>query len=123
MSTNSNAVADSCIPFARPGALKLATKRILVLLLLLAVPALSTMAKTNWYLPQSNPGHYLTIASKMKVACSPIVFDRGPVARTPIIVPPQPLTQKTQWSESKPAVPWISLTLSLQHRSPPFIAA
>jgi hypothetical protein len=119
MSTNSNAAAD----FARPGALKLATKRILVLLLLLAVPALSTMAKTNWYLPQSNPGHYLTIASKMKVACSPIVVDRGPVARTPIIVPPQPLTQKTQWSESKPAVPWISLTLSLQHRSPPFIAA
>jgi len=123
MSANSNAAAEARSLFAEPQALKLTTHRTIALLLLLAVPALATMAKTSWYLPQSNPGHYLTIASKMKVACSPVVFDRGPVARIPRVVPPQPLTPQTQWSEWKPAIPWISLTLSLQHRSPPSATA
>lgn len=112
MSANSNSATETCGLLTRPQALKLLTKRIVVLLLLLAVPALATMAKTSWYLPQSNLGHYLTIASKMKVACSPVVFDRGPVARIARVVPPQPLTQETQRSEWKPAIPWISLTLS-----------
>src|SRR2546427_6524745 len=40
----------------------------LALLLVVAVAGLCTIAKVNWYLPQSNPGHYLTTATKMKVA-------------------------------------------------------
>ena len=50
-----------------------ALHRVLALLLLISVPGLSTLAKINWYLPQSNPGHYLTTATKMKVAHAPTV--------------------------------------------------
>lgn len=52
-------------------------KPAVALLLLFAVPGLSTIAKINWYLPQSDPGHYLTTATKMKVADSHSVFKIG----------------------------------------------
>jgi hypothetical protein len=91
----------------------------LLLLLALAIPTLSTVAKNSWYLPQSDPGHYLTIASKMKVAGPPVMLHRGllePIAR---VVPSQPQRGRISRLESEPAVPWISLTVSLQQRSPP----
>lgn len=52
-------------------------KRAVPLLLLFAVTGLSTIAKINWYLPQSDPGHYLTTATKMKVVDSHSVFNIG----------------------------------------------
>lgn len=91
----------------------------LLLLLALAIPTLSTVAKNSWYLPQSDPGHYLTIASKMKVAGSPVMLHRDslePIAR---VIPPQPQRGRISRLESEPAVPWISLAVSLQQRSPP----
>jgi hypothetical protein len=91
----------------------------LLALLFVAVPALSTLAKNSWYLPQSNPGHYLNIASKMQVPHCPFVFDRAPLQATAKFVPWQPLTRSRREPDLKPPIPSIGVTVSLQHRSPP----
>jgi hypothetical protein len=92
----------------------------LLVLLLLAVPGLSTAAKVNWYLPQSNPGHYLTIATKMKVA------HPGPVFSKPIlpwvrqtVVSLQSQMALTIEEPREPSVPQMLSTVVLLHRSPP----
>jgi hypothetical protein len=64
--------------------------RVLALLLLAAVPGLSTLAKISWYLPQSNPGHYLTTATKMKVAHAPAVKADAVQSVRRLVVSPQP---------------------------------
>lgn len=69
-------------------------KRAVPLLLLFAVTGLSTIAKINWYLPQSDPGHYLTTATKMKVADSHSGFNIGTLqpARKPFLSPQPEIT-------------------------------
>jgi hypothetical protein len=94
-------------------------KRALLTLLFFAVPALSTLAKNSWYLPQSNPGHYLNIASKMRVPHCPGVFVKAPLQAIARFVPVQPLTRRTREPELVPPKPSIGVTISLQHRSPP----
>ena len=96
-------------------------QRAVILLLLLAIPTLSTLAKTRWYLPQADAGHYLTGAVKMKVAHSPIVFEGLPPQTDVRIAPPQqPAIRVTRPIEPAPEIPSISVRVSLQHRSPPF---
>jgi hypothetical protein len=94
-------------------------KRTFVLLLLLSVPSLATLARTNWYLPQSNPGHYLTPASKTKVVSCSIEF--GPAQLGPIAgaAPPKFRARAIRRAETVPAVPWTDFPVSLQHRPPP----
>jgi hypothetical protein len=91
-----------------------------LLLLLFAVPALSTLAKTSWYLPQTDTGHCLNNAIKMKVAYSQFVFDGvllQPIAK---VAPPLPEARRTsRQTQPEPPVPSISLTVSLQRRPPP----
>jgi hypothetical protein len=49
-----------------------------LLLLAVAVPTLANFAKSSWYLPQSNPDHYLNIATKMHVRhCSTLAKNAG----------------------------------------------
>lgn len=96
-------------------------KGALLALLLLAVPTLATLAKDSWYLPQSNPGHYLNIASKMQVPHCPIVFEKTPLEATAKLKPPQPLAQRIPEADSVLPKPSIAVTVSVQHRSPPLL--
>jgi hypothetical protein len=95
----------------------------LLVLLLFAVPALATLAKNSWYLPQSNPGHYLNIASKMQVPHCPVILEKAPLRAIVKFVPTPEVTRSTLERDSKPPIPSISVTLSLQYRSPPFISS
>jgi hypothetical protein len=98
-------------------------KRIFVLLLLLAVPVLTTLARNNWYLPQSNPGHYLTTASKMKVPNCPVETHRPQVTVIADVAIPQPPVKRVSRTETAPPVPWNDFPASLQRRPPPVFAA
>jgi hypothetical protein len=97
-------------------------KGALLTLLLFAVPTLATLAKNSWYLPQSNPGHYLNIASKMQVRHGGIILEKTPLQATVKLEPPQPLLQRIPEAESVLPKPSIAVTVSLQHRSPPFLS-
>ena len=89
------------------------------MLLLLAVPTLATLAKDSCYLPQSNPGHYLNIASKMQVPHCPVILKKALSRVFVKIVPtPQPVRIARE-RDSVAATPSIGVTVSLQHRSPP----
>lgn len=94
-------------------------KGALLALLLFAVPALSTLAKNSWYLPQSNPVHYLNIASKMQVPHVPVVLEKAPLRPIAMIIPPPEVIGSTREPDREPPKPSIGVTVALQHRSPP----
>jgi hypothetical protein len=99
--------------------------RLLVLLLLCAVPILSTLAKDSIYLPKSNTVHFINIAAKMKVADAPVAISQPDIAEPLIAVQvPEPRIRTPRQDELEvPAVPKVSLKVCLQHRSPPRITA
>jgi hypothetical protein len=80
---------------------------------------LSTLAKNSWYLPQSNPGHYLNIASKMQVRHCPIILEKTPLQEIAKFVPAPEVIRGPRERDSEPPKPSIGVTVSLQHRSPP----
>lgn len=91
-----------------------------VVLLLFTVTALSTLAKNSQYFSRSNPAHYINIASKMTQSHLPAVIDRTPLRPVARFIPPRPETRITQVVRAEiPALRSISVTVSLQHRSPP----
>ena len=91
-----------------------------VLLLLVAIAGFSTLAKNSQYLSKSNPAHYINICSKMKVSHLPVVIDRTPLRPVARFIPPQPEMRIARVvEEENPALPSISVTVSLRHRSPP----
>jgi hypothetical protein len=91
-----------------------------VLLLLLAVPALSTLAKNSWYLPQTDTGHYLTGAIKMKIVHSRLLAHRKPLLPvTKVVPPPQPEWPEVRRAQPELSVQSIGITVSLRYRSPP----
>ena len=91
-----------------------------VILLLFPVAGLSTLAKNSQYFAKSNPTHYVNIASKMKVAPTPVVLERAPLYPVAKVIPPQPCAARNHGIEeiSLPS-PSIAVTVSIQHRSPP----
>jgi hypothetical protein len=91
----------------------------LLALLLFAVPALSTLAKNSWYLPQSNPVHYLNIASKMRVPQVSVVLNKAPLRPIAMLIPAPEVIRSTHEPDLEPPKPSIGVTVSLQHRSPP----
>jgi hypothetical protein len=91
----------------------------LLVLLLFAVPTLATLAKNSWYLPQSNPGHYLNIASKMEVRYCPVILEKMPLQTTAKVGPPQPVSRGIQEADPELPKPSNGVTVSLQQRSPP----
>jgi hypothetical protein len=100
---------------ARRGYLK-----VCVGLLLLAVIGFSTLAKNSQYRSQSDPAHFLNISSKMKVSHAPVATDRTPLQAVARFVPPRPEFCFTHVCEDLvPELPSLSVTLTLQHRSPP----
>jgi hypothetical protein len=95
--------------------------RVVGIFLLCAVPILSTIAKDSLYLPKSNTAHYINIAAKMKMADAPVAISQPQIAGPLIIVAvTQPAIRVIRQDELEvPAVPKVSLTVCLQHRSPP----
>ena len=94
-------------------------RRAAALLLLFAVPGLSTIAKISWYLPQSDPGHYLTTATKMKVVDGHT--DCRQAFRQPIcgVFPPPPQIAIFLDQSWEITIPRMLLTAILPQRSPP----
>jgi hypothetical protein len=88
-------------------------------LLLFAVPTLTTLAKNSWYLPQSNPVHYLNIASKMRVPQVAVVLKKTPLRPIAILIPAPEVIRSTREPDWQPPKPSISVTVALRHRSPP----
>jgi len=88
-------------------------------LLLLAVPTLTTLAKNSWYLPQSNPVHYLNIASKMRVPQVSVVLNKAPLRPIAMLIPAPEIIRSTHEPDLEPPKPSIGVTVTLQHRSPP----
>ncbi len=99
--------------------------RVLVLLLLCAVPILSTLAKDSIYLPTSNTAHFINIAAKMKVADAPVAVSQPQIAEPEVAIQrPEVEVRITRQDELEvPPVPKVSLTICLQHRSPPRVNA
>lgn len=95
-------------------------QRILLVFLLLTVPGLSTLAKISWYLPQSNPGHYLTTATKMRVGHPGPAFSEPllPWVRK-LVVSLHPETVLIVGERREPLIPQMLSTVILLHRSPP----
>jgi hypothetical protein len=87
-------------------------------LLLFAVPTLTTLAKNSWYLPQSNPVHYLNIA-KMRVPQVAVVLNKAPLQPIAMLIPAPEVIRSTQEPDWQPPKPSIGVTVALQHRSPP----
>ena len=92
----------------------------LALLLVVAVAGLCTIAKVNWYLPQSNPGHYLTTATKMRVAHGWVALrtDTAQSVRKLVVsLQPEIAMFLDDWRET--SVLRMLWTAILIHRSPP----
>ena len=94
-------------------------KGVLLALLLFAVPTLSTLAKNSCYLPQSNPVHYLNIASKMRVPQVAVVLNKAPLQSIAMLIPAPEVIRSTREPDWQPPKPSIGVTVALQHRSPP----
>jgi hypothetical protein len=97
--------------------------RALALLFLFAVPGLSTLAKVNWYLPQSDPAHYVTTASKMKVGDGRATFNIDALDVLPSVcdlrLSPQQEVALFLEQPRETSVPRMLLRAILLHRSPP----
>jgi hypothetical protein len=94
--------------------------KVTVLILLFAVAGLSTGAKNSLYYPRTTSVHYLSIASKAKVAASPAQIDRNPLHPVAKLVPPPPVTRRTIENKAEPPpIQHLCVTVALQHRSPP----
>lgn len=95
-----------------------------ILLLLVAIAGFSTLAKNSQYFSKSNPAHYINISSKMKVTALPAAIDQEPIGHVARLVVPQAQTRMPRLvREEIPPLPSIAVTVSLQHRSPPFFLA
>ena len=105
---------------SRSERLRCILKRTAIVLLLLAIPALSTLAKQSWYLPQADTGHYLNGAIKMKVSHGGFQAHWEPALRVAQLVPPPVQTITLRPTQPKPSVPTIRVTAVPQHRPPPF---
>lgn len=93
-------------------------KQALAALLFLVMPGLSTLAKSNDYLPPSNPGHYLTIATKLKVA-APVAIVHELLQASPELIPPQLHAKTILHERQEPATVWLGLPVFLLRRPPP----
>ena len=112
---------STAIPVSSRRTARFGATRGLVLLLLCAVPILSTLAKDSVYLPKSNTVHFINIAAKMKMADAPVVISQPQLAEPRVAIQrPEPQIPSTRQDELEvPAVVKVSLTICLQHRSPP----
>jgi hypothetical protein len=92
-----------------------------VLLLLILLAGFAATLKFGQYFPQGDPIAHAAMSNKMDVAHAPATCDSAPVETATEIVPPEPRSETFRREPSPPPViQLLGLTLSLQHRSPPF---
>jgi len=97
-----------------------AVARAAILTLLFALAGLSILAKQGQYYPRTNPVRHISTSTKMNVPQTAAVFAREPLRPVAKVIPPQPQDRAaTVDAPELTCAPWIHLTLSLQHRSPP----
>jgi hypothetical protein len=96
-------------------------KRVAIVLLLFAIPALSTLAKKSWYLPQADTAHYLNGAIKMKVSHARFLADPEPPLPVAPLVLPRAQAVTLRRAQPKPSLPSIGIVAVPQHRPPPYL--
>jgi hypothetical protein len=92
-----------------------------ILLLLFSVAALATLAKNGQYYPKSDAAQHVSISTKMNVVLhSSAHLGEEPLQPSTRFFPPQP-PLRSAWvpTAEPPSIPTISVTVSMQHRSPP----
>jgi hypothetical protein len=95
-----------------------------VLGLLLAVAALSTLAKNSQYSSQQTETRFVNIASKMNAAKSPVVFERAPLQPVCRLVPPPPeYAEPVRVEPPATAIQPFGLVVSPLRRPPPEVLA
>ena len=95
-------------------------RRILLVLLLLAVPVLSTAAKHDWYMPRVNAAHHLTAAVKMKVkAFQPVPAQSQAAQPVPRVVLPVPRISQLLETSVQAPVSRIESVVVPPLRAPP----
>ena len=116
---NRESIHDSKLPKNKP--LKNMLVKLTTVVLLLAVAGFTTHAKTCWYCSPSNPVHFLSMASKATIAHAPADFDQQRALEPVIRLVPLPPVSDNCWHKEYEILPiqCISITVSLQHRSPP----
>jgi hypothetical protein len=99
-------------------------RTVLILLLLAAVPGLSTLAKDGQYFPRTNPVRRVSLSIKMNVSHAPavIVSDRLETVAKTVSPPPTVRVDGLEQSEIAP-ISTIGISLSMQHRYPPLTLA
>lgn len=96
----------------------------LIFLLIFSVAGLSILAVKDQYLTKSDPAHYLKIANKMNVVHSPVILDRGLLGQVAKVLHTPPRFHPSRWEEPEiPLLERIGMTVFLQRRSPPSLAA
>jgi hypothetical protein len=94
------------------------------LMLLLAVAALSTLAKNSQYSSRQSENRFVNIASKMNAAKSPVVFERAPLQPVCRLAPPPPeYAEPVRVEPPAPAIQPIGLLVSPLRRPPPVVLA
>jgi hypothetical protein len=94
--------------------------RVAVILLLIAVAGLSTFAKNIQYFPDTNPTHYVSSSTKMKVIHAPVVLDGDRQLPVSKISVPSPTVWPIREDRLEAIlIPAVGVTVSMQHRSPP----
>lgn len=92
----------------------------LISLLLVAVVGLSTLAKDGQYFPRTNPANHVSLSIKMNVAHAPILISMDRQQPIAAVAPPPPVARVTRLEQFEATpVRKISVTVSMQHRSPP----
>jgi hypothetical protein len=105
----------------RQGKLRILYVRLGVALLLVAITGFVTLAKKSQYSSRRVPDHYLNISSKMKKPPLPVIAARSPVVQVASLIPPCPPTSFRAMESNVIEYRSIAVSLSLRHRSPPFL--
>ena len=115
-------VLNSGSPTVQTKSLKIVPVQVAVVTLLVFLAGFSTLAKNVQYLPESNPAHYLSIASKMKANsdCTITQLKLQPTQQSSqLVIPEAVIPVFTFDPREAPFVQRISLIVSLRYRAPP----
>jgi hypothetical protein len=92
-----------------------------MLLLLVALAGLATLAKHSEYLPEANPTHFLSISAKMEAAHLPVLIVPGQACVLSELLSSRPTFRARRTVQrEKLRFQEVDLSVSLQHRPPPF---
>jgi hypothetical protein len=121
VATSANLASASVQQWYRLEPLKAFVYRTAVLaLLLITVPTLTVRIKSGLGSPSSDPGRHLRVESKMRVTHPPLAGDwRKPIPRFSQLLPVPDGPAVPLMVEPEVPVRRVSLTICLQHRSPP----